>query len=159
MFELEIKCERLDWQLSSMTKIFSQQLPLLFSHVEHLEIREPHEPVLDRIEWKDDQDIDSSQWLGLFRLFTAVQSLYVSARLLRPVAAALHELTGVMAMAVFPALRNLSLEGLQPSGPAHDAVTSFITVRELTDHPVVIQPWNANHPFPPRIVVQSQLEG
>ena len=38
-FELEIRCERPDWQLSSMTQIFSQQMPVL-SHVEQLEILE-----------------------------------------------------------------------------------------------------------------------
>ena len=50
-FNLEIKCERPDWQLASMAQVLSQQLPLL-SHVEQLELHEsPWFP-----EWKDDPD-------------------------------------------------------------------------------------------------------
>src|SRR5260221_8054320 len=65
-FMLEIRCDRPDWQLSSIAQIFSQQLPLL-SHVEQLEIREFS--LWKDLEWKDDPDMDSSQWLELFRLF------------------------------------------------------------------------------------------
>jgi F-box-like len=139
IIQLGIKCERLDWQLSSITQILSRQLPRLH-HVERFEIREPGYP-LHRIEWEDDPDMDPSQWLELFRLLIAVQSLYVSERLVYRVAAALKELTGEMATEVLPALRSLSLEGLQPSGPVQDAIKSFVTVRQLTGLPVVIQPW------------------
>jgi len=69
-FELEIRCERPDWQLPSITQIFSQQLPLL-SQVEQLELREFR---WGNLEWKDHPDMDSSQWLELFRLFVAAQS-------------------------------------------------------------------------------------
>jgi hypothetical protein len=139
-FELEIKCERSDWQLSSMTQIFSQQLPLL-SHVEQLEIGErPWESV----GWKDDPDMDSSLWLELFQLFVAVQSLYVSKNLVLPVVAALQDLrvTGGTAVEVLPALLNLSLEGLEPSGPVQEAIKSFVAARRLSDHPVAIQRWD-----------------
>jgi hypothetical protein len=150
-FRLDIQCERLDWQLSSMTQILSQQLPVL-SHVERFEIREPLFPLGDpcfrlddiRIPREDDPDMDPSQWLELFRLLVAVQSLFVSERLVHRVAAALKELTGETAVEVLPALQGLSLEGLQPSGPVQDAMKSFATARQLTTHPVVIQPWE--HP-------------
>ena len=138
-FMLGIKCERLDWQLSSMTQIFSQQLALL-SHVEHFEIREP-DYSLHRIGWEDDPDMDPSQWLELFRLLIAVQSLYVSERLVHRVAAALKELTRDVAMEVLPALRILSLEGLglQPSSESvQGAIKSFVTTRQLTNNPVTI---------------------
>jgi len=81
-FELEIRCERGDWQLSSMTQIFSHQLPFL-SYVEQLEICEflvPWESSL----WKDVPDMDSSQWLELFYLFVAVQNLHISRGLVPP---------------------------------------------------------------------------
>jgi hypothetical protein len=140
-FNLKIKCERLDWQLSSITQILSQQLPLL-SHVERFEIREPRFPPGDiHMGWEDDPDMVPSQWLELFRLLIAVQSLYVSERLVHHVAAALKEFTLEMAMEVLPALRSLWLEGLQPSGPVQDAIKPYATVRQSTDHPVVIQPW------------------
>ena len=138
-FELEIRCERLDWQLSSMTQIFSQQLPLL-SHVEQLVI-------WGTIEWKDDPDVDSSQWLELFRLFVAVQNLHVFERLVSPVARALKHLTGGMATEVLPVLQTLFLEGLQPSGPVHEAIRSFATAKQLSRQPVVIQRWEPRSQF------------
>ena len=136
-FELEVRCERPDWQLSSMTQIFSEQLPLL-SHVEQLIICEfPW----GTFEWKDDPDIDSSQWLELFGLFVAVQNLHVSERLVSPVARALKDLSGQMTTEVLPVLRTLSLEGLQPSGPVHETMRSFATARQLSHRPVFIQRW------------------
>jgi hypothetical protein len=136
-FSLAIKCERLDWQLSSITQIFSEQLPLL-SHVEQLELDE-----LSHLnsEWIDDPDMDSSQWLELFRLFVAAQSLHVSERLVSPVARALQDLTAQMATGVLPVLRSLFLEGLQPSGPVHEAIKSFDSTRQLSQQPVLIQRW------------------
>jgi hypothetical protein len=148
LLQLGIKCERLDWQLSSMTQILSQQLPLL-SHFERFEIREPRFLSDDvRIRWEDDPDMDPSQWLELFRLLIGVQSLFVSERLVHRVAAALKELTGEMAMQVLPALHSLSLEGLQPSGPVQDAIKPFVTARQQTYHPVVIQPWDREENLP-----------
>ena len=133
-FQLEIKCERPDWQLSSMTQIFSQQLPLLF-HVEELEIRESY------LRWKNDPDMEPSQWLELFHLFISVQSLYVSESLVPPVAAALRDLTRETAMEVLPALCNLWLEGLQSSGPAQEGINTFVAAPQLSDHPIVIRRW------------------
>jgi hypothetical protein len=138
MLMLEIRCERLDWQLSSMTQIFSQQLPLL-SHVEQLKIREPL-PMGPA--WRDDPDMDSSQWLELLRLFVAAQSLFVSERLVSPVARAFQDLTEQMATEVLPVLRNLYLEGLEPSGPVHEAIKSFATAKQQYHRPVVIQRWD-----------------
>jgi len=140
-FQLEIRCERPDWQLSSMAQIFSQQLPLL-SHVEQLEIRQSR----SGSGWKDDPDMDSSQWLQLFRLFVAAQSLHVSEGLVSPVAGALQDLTGQMATEVFPVLQTLSLEGLEPSGPVHEAIKSFANARQLSHQPVLIQRWERQEP-------------
>jgi hypothetical protein len=107
--------------------------------VEQLEIRDSFlwmEP-----EWKDDPDMDSSQWLELFRLFAAAQSLHVSETLVSPVARALQDLTEQTAMEVLPVLRRLFVEGLQPSGPVHEAMKSFATARRLSYQPVVVQRW------------------
>lgn len=136
-FQLEIKCERPDWQLSSMMQIFNQQLPLLF-HVEELEIREPR---FTPLRWKNDPDMGPSQWLELFHLFISVQSLYVSESLVPPVAAALRDITRETAMEVLPALCNLWLEGLQSSGPVQEGLNTFVAARQLSDHPIVIRRW------------------
>jgi hypothetical protein len=99
-FSLEIRCERPDWQLSSMVQIFGQKLPLL-SHVEQFEVFEyPH----SNIQWIDNPDMDSSLWMELFHLFIGLQSFYVSAKLVAPVAAALQELAEGRAMEVLPAV-------------------------------------------------------
>jgi hypothetical protein len=110
-FEFKIRCGRPDRQLSSMTQIFSQQLPLL-SLVEQLEVSED---LCEGLMRKDELDMDPSQWWELFRLFSAAQSLHISERLVSPVARALQDITGQMATEVLPVLRTISLEGLQPS--------------------------------------------
>jgi hypothetical protein len=138
-FSLQIKCERPDWQLSSITQIFSEQLSLL-SHVEQLQFREFPSSWED-FKWKDDPDMDSSQWLELFRLFVTVQSLYVSEGLVSSVARTLRDLTGQAAVEVLPVLRTLFVEGLEPSGPVHEAMKSFATARQLSHQPVVVQRW------------------
>ena len=136
---LRVKCERLDWQLSSISQIFSEQLPLL-SHVERLELCEG--PALALIMRKTDQDMDSSLWLDLFHLFTSVQSLYLSETLVPPVAAALQELgEGGTSIELLPALQSLFLEGLQPVGTDQKAIQSFVDSRRLSGHPVIIQNW------------------
>jgi hypothetical protein len=137
-FDLQTQCERPDWQLSSMVQIFSQQLPLL-SHVEQLEIIQDHRA---NIEWIDNPDMDPSLWLELFLLFNALQGLYVSAKLVAPVAAALQDLTGERTMEVLPALHSLFLEGLEPYGPMPEGIKSFVAARQLSDHHVAAQRWN-----------------
>ena len=156
-FKLEIRCERLDWQLSSMTQIFSEQLPLL-SYVEQLELREFRG---EGFEWKDDPDMDSAQWLELFRLFVTAQSLHVSERLVSPVARALQDLTEQTATEVLPVLGTLFLEGLQPSGPGHEAMKPFDTARQLSQQPVRIQRWERPRSEPwltKKTEVQQQLQ-
>ena len=134
-FRLDILCERPDWQLSSMVEIFGQKLPP-FSHVEQLEISQNR---LSNIVWIDNPDMDSSPWLELFHLFIALQSLYVSAKLVAPVAAALQELTEGRTMEVLPALHSLFLEELEPSGPVPEGIKSFVAARQLSGHHVAVQ--------------------
>ena len=119
------------WQLSSMarTKIFSQ----LLSHVEHIQIYGDSWSIPE-----GDDDADS-QWLELFRLLVAAQSLYVPERLASPIARALQDLTVQVATEVLPALQTLAVAGLEPSGPVYEALMSFATARELSHQPVVIQ--------------------
>ena len=136
-FVLQIRCERPDWQLSSIVQIFGQQLPLL-SHVERLEVSQSRQPNIERT---DNPDMDSSLWLELFRLFISVQSLRVSEKLVPPVAAAVQELTGERTMEVFPALHSLSLEGFGSSGPVPEGIRSFVAARRLSDHHVALQGW------------------
>ena len=135
---LEVRCERLDWQLSSISQIFSDQLPLL-SCVERLELC--NDPELPPAPWTTDPDTDSSLWLELFRLFTSVQSLYLSETLVPPVAVALQELSEEGTIGLLPTLQSVFLEGLQPDGPEEKAIQSFVGSRRLSGHPMIIQKW------------------
>jgi hypothetical protein len=136
-FGLGIQCKRPDQQLSWMTRIFGQQLPLL-SQVEQLEIAQSRS---ENIERRDGPDMDSSLWLELFHLFIAVQRLYISERLAPSVAAALQGLTGERTMEVLPALNSLSLEGFEPSGAVEEGIKSFVASRRLSGRPIAIQGW------------------
>ena len=132
--DFEIICEEPDWQLSSVTQVCNEHFPLL-SQVERLSISDT--PFL---ELAGKNKVDSSQWLELFRPFSAVRSLRVLSETLEPlVAAALGELTGDRTMEVLPVLENISLDELEPSRPAWDAMESFIAARQLSGRPVVVQ--------------------
>ena len=137
-FKMEIRCQRPDWQLSSMAQIFGQLLPLL-SQVEQLEIREGF--WLEYSRWRDDPDMSPSLWLELLHLFVAVWSLHVSEVLVPPIAVALQELGEGRTMEVLPALQILSLEGLQQAGCVQKVIQSFVTSRQLSGHPIVIETW------------------
>lgn len=63
----------------------------------------------------------------------------MSKRLGPLVAPALEELTKEGATAVFPKLRTLFVEELQPSGSVREAIEAFVATRWLSDHPVAFQ--------------------
>ena len=132
-FWLEINCEEPDWQLSSVTQVCGEHFPLL-SQVEQPDICE-----VPYLELAGKNEVDPPQWLELFRPFSAVRNLYVSKTLEPLVAAALGELTGERTMELLPALENLSLDGVEPSGSARDAMISFVAARQLSNRPVVVQ--------------------
>jgi len=128
-----IHCDRLDYQVSSMTQVCRELSPYL-SFVEKLDMMPLHGTSLAL-----QDDMDSTQWLELFHPFIAVQSLWVTQELVPLVAPALQGLTGDGATEVLPALSDLRLEGLKPSGSLWEGIQPFITARQLSDHPVAIE--------------------
>jgi len=42
---------------------------------------------------------------------------------------------------VLPALQNIFLEGLQPSGTVPKGIQQFVATRQVTDHPIVVSDW------------------
>jgi hypothetical protein len=144
---LTILCEERDWQLSSLAQVCNEQLPLL-ALVDQLSVCELYRASLN---WKD--DMDSSQWFELFQPFVAVQNLYVSKQFVPFVTASLRELTGERTLEVLPALKNLFLEGFQPSGSVQEAMRPFLSARQLSGYPVII------HSEPPQAHPTSFLEG
>ena len=132
--ELAISCTPLDWQLSSLTQICGSISPSL--KLERLDIRDDQhwQPHLQR-------DTDSVQWLEVLCSFTTATTLYLSKKVGQRVALALQDLVREPLAEVLPALQNISLEGLQSSGAAQEAIERFVTARRLLGHTVLVHPW------------------
>ena len=128
-FVLTVRCKQSDWQLSSLTQIYSSSLPEAFiSTVEHLYINLWHS------RWQD--DIEDSQWLELLHPFTAVKDLYLSQECTTRIGPALQELAGE----VLPSLQNLFLQDqdLHPSRPVQGAIGKFVAARQLLGQSITI---------------------
>ena len=110
-------------------------LPLL-STTENLFI---YEPAHSQINWND--GIENIEWLELLLPFTAVKNLYLSEQFAPRIAPALQELTGGRTE-VLSTLRNLYLEGFQPSESVQEGIAQFISARQFTNHPVAISVWD-----------------
>jgi hypothetical protein len=130
-----VSCRESDWQLASLAQVCSSSLPPL-STVEHLYV---HKPQHMRQNWQGDVEI--TQWLELFHPFTAVKNLYLSEDFASRIASSLQELAGDRIAEVLPALRNIFLEGLQPSGRVHEGIGEFVAARQLSGHPIAVSRW------------------
>jgi hypothetical protein len=97
-------CRRLDWQLSFVTQISSELSPLL-SGIYTFSISRTQADVLPTLE-----DVDSTQWLELFRLFTHVKEVTVFEQGLLP---SIVEALGAeeMSTEILPELTSLRLGG------------------------------------------------
>jgi hypothetical protein len=137
VLELRILCWEPDWQLSSVTQICSLAfLGALMRTVERLCIR-------SHCYWRD--DVENSQWLELFRPYTAVKVLYIPKKLVPRIVPALKELVGVRVTKVLPALQSLFFGGPALSGPVREAMGQFVAAREIVGHPVVFSPWKGEY--------------
>lgn len=126
---LGTSCRRLDWQLSFVTEILTQLSPLL-SGVRSLTIQKGDE--LPSME-----DMDSTQWLELFRPFTHVTLVRVSEEQLVP-SIVQGLVTEGMATAVLPELFSLHLEGHSGTPSVVGAAKQFIATRKLSGHTVFL---------------------
>ena len=138
---LKISCRKFDWQLSSLVQVFTPFFPSIHL-VEDLCI---YEHLYLRSEWPE--DIESTQWLEVFHPFASVKNLYLGKEFAPSISLALKELVGERATDVLPALKNLFLEELQPSGSVHEAIGHFVSSRQLIGRPVAVSQWNRARPF------------
>ena len=130
---LEISCRPTDWQLSSLTQVFSLSFPDVFiPTVEHLYVSE------GRLWEPKEDDIENGQWLEVLRPFTAVKYLYLSREFTSCIVLALQDLAGE----VLSSLQNIFLEGLLPSGPVQEAIEKFVAARQLANQPVAVSHWD-----------------
>jgi hypothetical protein len=124
---LGTSCRRLDHQLSFVTQILSQLSPLLSSvakltFITHLEMPTGKE------------DVDPTQWLGLFQLFTHVREIHVFEQLVPNIVQAL--VTEAMDIGVLPELTSLSLNGYRKSPSAAKAAEEFVATRRASGRTV-----------------------
>jgi hypothetical protein len=87
-------------------------------------------------------DIENRLWLRLLRPFTAVKNLYISEQIGLRIGPALQELAEGRTTGVLPALQNIFLEGLQPSGPVQEDIGLFVASRQVTSRPIAVSRWD-----------------
>jgi hypothetical protein len=126
---LRISCEPSDWQLSSLSQLYTSAISPL--------------PTPERLRiynhryWRD--DMENVQWLELLRLFPSLKDLILSGELFQLVAPALNELDRESMTEVLPVLQNIIIQGPQPSEPVNKAIGKFIATRQLLGSPVTVQ--------------------
>jgi hypothetical protein len=132
---LSISCKPLDWQISSLAQVCRTSfppIPTLESLSIHIQ-KDRDSPLA----WQD--DMEDTQWLDLLHLFTSVKNLDLYATSVPFIAPALQELSGERVTEVLPTLKNLFLQGPQPSGPVKEAIGKFIAARQLAGCPVTVR--------------------
>jgi hypothetical protein len=134
-FNVKILCGGLDGQLSSLERVCTLCLPPLFT-LEDLYI---YDDLYFQPDWKD--DIENGLWLQLLRPFTTVTNLYLSELIALCIGPALQELAEGRMTGVLPALQNIFLEGLQPSGPVQEDIGQFVASRQVTSRPIAVSRW------------------
>jgi hypothetical protein len=133
--EVKVSCRELDWQVSSLEQVCTSCLPPLSTSEELYIFRDlfPSPCLQDNIE--------NTVWLELLHPFTAVKNLYLSKEFASHIMPALQELVGVRTAEVLPALQNIFLEGLEASGPVQEGIRQFVTMRQVTSHPIAVSRW------------------
>ncbi len=133
--DLGIRCEEMGRQVLQMAHVCNK-LSTVIPLVEELHLEE------SSCGWKPEWegDMKSTQWLTLFRPFSAVRGLYIDERLVPLVAPALQGLTCKRATEVLPALRLLVLvpHPYSPRLRLEDA-EPFLKARRFSNHPLTIQ--------------------
>jgi hypothetical protein len=126
---LQISCEQLDWQLSSMTQICDHFSPFLF-RVEDLRISSTQSPN------GEDAMAGELLWPELLRAFSRATDFRVAGVHVTEILCALRPADGGHTT-VLPVLRNLRVqEPMSISGPLWDTAQSYITSRLLSGRPV-----------------------
>jgi hypothetical protein len=126
-----MSCRQLDWQLSFVTQITSQLSHLLTS-VHSLDIHSSHEFSIG------EEDVDSTEWLELFRLFTHVTQVHVWEQLVPRIVKAL--VAEDMTAEVLPELTSLQLDGCRRFASVAEAAEQFVTTRRLSGHTILLTP-------------------
>ena len=143
---VEISCRVLDYQVSSVDQVCASLLRLLSTgSLKDLYIFEhPH----SQPDWQC--YMEGGQWLELLHPFTDVKNLYLSEVYAPYIVLSLQELVverETETMWVLPALQNIFLKGLQPSGAIMKAIEEFVDTRENFGHPIVVSRWDGRSKY------------
>ena len=134
-FKVEISCEGLDWQVSSLEQICTSCMPSL-STLEDLYFHE------DRHLQPDQRgNIENGLWLELLLPFTAVKNIYLSETVASRIVTALKELAEGGTTEILPTLKNIFLGGLKSSGPVEEGIGQFVAARQVAGHPITVSRW------------------
>jgi hypothetical protein len=126
--QLQISCQQLDWQLSSMAQVCDQFSPFIF-RVNNLGIDTTQSP-------PGQDDVDSGQWLELVRSFGGVGDFWLAGEYTTDILCALGPAEGEHA-AVLPVLHQLHVENhMSANEPSWAAIRKFNTWRWLSRRPV-----------------------
>ena len=134
--------------LLSLLRLY-EQFPTIPSQIEKLVLSEESldEP-LDELGvfFEDDEegwecDENDPLWLEILIPFVSVKRLYVSDVLVPCIASALKTLRGERVAEVLPILENLFLEIFGSSSFSRATFKSFVTMRQLSGHPVIVRRW------------------
>jgi hypothetical protein len=149
---LLIKCKESRWQLWSLTQACRPTFaPVSLSEFDRFDVLEPEDfsdadsdsdsdPDRYSPPWTD--DMDNAKWLELLHFFPIVENLYLSEQIALRVAHALQAAAGERVLTgVLPALQNLFIEKLQPSGPVQEAIRRFVTTRQLSGQHIAVRCW------------------
>jgi hypothetical protein len=129
-FSINVDCCHLDWQVSSVAKIFNTLSPI-FSAVENLALAHG---VHSRSS-EEHNEVDRTEWRKLLRSFTNVKSLRIDDGLVRELSRCLPSEDGEHPLELLPELQEFTYSG---SGNANDAFTSFIDARRNVGRPVTL---------------------
>jgi hypothetical protein len=135
VLNFDILCGDVGWQMSTLGKVCSSCLPPL-SMLEDLYISVRQDSGLLRPD-----DFENTLWLEILDRVASVMNLYLSGEAAPRIAPALEELVGARTMEVLPTLRNIFLEGLQPSGHIQEGIGQFVSSRQVAGHPIAVSHW------------------
>jgi hypothetical protein len=134
--DVKILCQGLDWQVSFVEQVCTSCLPLLSM----LEDLYTYESTVYQPDWEG--DTENGLWLQLLHPFTSVKNLYLSEQFALRIGPALQELAEGRTKEVLPALENIFLKGLEPSGPVQEGIRQFVASRQVTGCPITVSRWD-----------------
>ena len=130
--DVNILCNEFDWQLSSLAQFCNPSFRPLPT-TEDLYIYEHERSLPDR-----QDDFENTEWVQVLRPFNGVKDLYLSKEVSARLTPAMQEMAGGT---MLPTLKNIFLEGFEPSTLIPEGIRQFVAERQANDNPVFVSHW------------------